>query len=287
MSAVGETRVIRPVPAGPVARLGELWRYRWLLSWFSWQSIRGLYANTWLGWIWIPLRPAMNVLIRGVIFGTFLAVPSGGVPYLIFFAAGLALWEFFAQAWYIGTRSLELNRRYLKRIYIPRLIPLIASHARGFVWFAMYMVFFLIVVAYYWIADGVLYLKVGPNLLLAVAAFALLFLLSIAFSLFTSVYSLKARDPRFIVRYAMSVWFYLTPVIYPLAAVPADFRAIALANPPTAPMELFREGLLGVGSASRWRSGSLSALSWSCSRLGSGSSTQPRRACSTTSEVCR
>ena len=130
---------------------------------------------------------------------------------------------------------------------MPRLIVLLASQARGLIWFAMYVLIFLIFLIYYWLADGVFYVEFGPNLLYLAAAFLMVLALSTALSAFTSVYSLEARDPRFLVRFALGIWFYVTPVIYPISAVPPGLQFITTINPMTAPMELFRMGLFGDG----------------------------------------
>src|SRR5437763_160305 len=59
--------------------------------------------------------------------------------------------------------------------------------------------------------------------------------------------SARARDVRWSLRYALSFWFLITPVIYPLSQVPSGYRTAAELNPLAAPVELIRYGLLGVG----------------------------------------
>jgi lipopolysaccharide transport system permease protein len=43
------------------------------------------------------------------------------------------------------------------------------------------------------------------------------------------------------------VWYFLTPVIYPIDEIPAGWQFLASLNPITAPLELFKQGLIGVG----------------------------------------
>src|SRR5436309_3037031 len=205
-----ELRVIGPRPLGIPRRLAEFWQYRGLLRFFAHQNIRKFYGNTWLGWVWIPLRPALSVAVRGFVFGSILSTPSAGVPYLVFFALGLAAWELFANSWYFGTRSLELNRRYLKRIYVPRLVVLLASTSAGLLWCGLYFAIALIVLAYYLVAQGTLYLHVTPDTLLVIPAVLMLIAMAMALGLWTSVFGGQGkRDPRFIVKQVQHVWFYL------------------------------------------------------------------------------
>jgi lipopolysaccharide transport system permease protein len=48
--------------------------------------------------------------------------------------------------------------------------------------------------------------------------------------------------------FGVQLWLYATPVVYPLSSVPAELRLLLLLNPLSAPVELFRFALLGVGS---------------------------------------
>jgi lipopolysaccharide transport system permease protein len=242
------TEVIEQVPIGTRRRLAELWQFRGLLRFFAWTFIRKFYANTWLGWVWLPLRPALGLAARALVYGTILKTNTSGIPYLVFFALGAAVWELFAMSWYYGTRSMEITRRYIKRIYVPRLIVLLSAVAPGIMWFCLYLTMFVCAVAYYAIAEGTLYIHIGAETLVALAGLMLAVLLAISLGLWTSVFGgLGVRDPRFIVHQILGVWFYLTPVIYPLRLVPDQLQGAMSLNPMSAPMEMVRLGILGDG----------------------------------------
>jgi lipopolysaccharide transport system permease protein len=244
--APGEVRILTNRPPGLLARLRELWVSRSLVRWFSQNFIARFYANTWLGWWWIPLRPILAVLPRAVIFGGVLKAPSNDVPYLLFFLVGISAWDMFHRTWYWSTRCLELNRRILGRMYLPRLAIFSASAAPGLVEYAVYIAFGAIVVGYYTITSG-FPLHLGANTLWLPLGLLLVLGVSLSLGLWTSVLGAQARDVRWVVRIVMSVWFLFTPVIYPLSAVPATFRALAQVNPLTAPMEMMREALFRAG----------------------------------------
>ena len=72
----------------------------------------------------------------------------------------------------------------------------------------------------------------------------MLLLFGLSIGLWTSVLAATARDVRFGFNYVMRLWFFITPVIYPVSAIPADFRPIAEYNPATAPVETAKHGLL-------------------------------------------
>jgi lipopolysaccharide transport system permease protein len=243
-----EVHVIEPRRPGSLARLREIWQYRGLLKIFGGLYMRKMYANTWLGKLWIPLRPLLGVGIQAAVFGGLLHAPSDGVPYFLFFVAGSAAWQLIAQGWYLGTRSLQIQRRVLSRIHVPRLVPVIASMASAVTWMGLYLGMLSVGLGYYWASSHHMYIHAGLGLLETVAAILMMISLSLSLSTWTSILGAQARDPRFIVRYVVHIWYYATPVIYPLSALPPKWATAAQLNPATAPLEMVRQGLFGVGT---------------------------------------
>jgi lipopolysaccharide transport system permease protein len=243
--------VIEARRPGTVERLRELWAYRRLTAYFARRYIQKGYQRTWLGWIWIPLRPVLSIAPRVLVFGGLLGAPSGRVPYLVFFLVGTSAWELFERTAYWATRSIELNRRVLTRLYVPRLTALVAAVAPSGLNFLLYLALTLSAGLYYAIADSHWYLVFGVRTLVALAGLVLVVLLGLGIGLWAAPYGAQARDVRFTLRYVLSFWYFLTPVIYPLSAVPERFRGIAGVNPMTAPMEMARYGLLGQGEIPR------------------------------------
>lgn len=243
-----EVHVIRPRRPGVFHRLADLWRYRQLVPFFGRRYIQKLYARTWLGWTWIPLRPAIDVSMRTILFGGLLAVPSAGLPYFLFFLIGTAAWQLFERTATWSTRSLELNRGFLKRIYVPRLTPLVASIIPSVLDLLLYGVMATIAFGYYWLIDGRVYAELSVRTLWCVLGFFLLPALGLSVGLWTATYAARARDIRFALRYVLGIWYFVTPVIYPLGAIPSGFQRLAQLNPATAPVEMVKFGILGTGS---------------------------------------
>jgi lipopolysaccharide transport system permease protein len=94
---------------------------------------------------------------------------------------------------------------------------------------------------------GDLYLNVDPELLLALPAVLLCVAVVLGVGLWTSVLGASTRDMRFTVRYATGFIYFLTPVVYPLSAVPDQFEPIVAWNPLTPIVEMFRLALFGSG----------------------------------------
>ena len=58
----------------------------------------------------------------------------------------------------------------------------------------------------------------------------------------------KYRDLTFAMTFAIQIWMYLTPVVYPLTQVPENYRNLYVLNPMVSIVESFRGAFIGVSS---------------------------------------
>ena len=113
---------IEPWTEGLVPRMREAWQYRRLVVFFGLKALQKMYKRTKLGKVWLLIRPLFPLAVQAVIFGGLLGVGSEGLPYFLFLVTATAVWQLFATSVMWGTRSLELNRSLISKIYLPRLI---------------------------------------------------------------------------------------------------------------------------------------------------------------------
>jgi lipopolysaccharide transport system permease protein len=239
--------VIEPRREGLVARAAELWRYRHLLTFFATRAIQKSTQRTLLGRLWLFIRPLGPILIGTLIFGGLLKVPSDRVPYFLFFLVGTMSWTLFEHTLLWTTRSLEMNKQLVTKLYFPRIILPLATAAPAAVEFLIYAGLMAGALAYYYITTGVFHLTIGFPLLVAALATVLAPIFAVAVGLFTAVWQTRYRDVRFTLRYLMRFWFYMTPVIYPMSQIPSKWRWVAALNPMSAIVESFKYGTLGIG----------------------------------------
>jgi lipopolysaccharide transport system permease protein len=239
----GGTRVYVPVSRFSF-RLADLWRYRGLLRYFGKVYLQKRYRRTWLGWLWIPIRPSLDVAGRVLLFGSLLGVSSGTRPYFMFFIVGATAWRFFSIGVIWATRALELNASLYRRVYLPRVSAVAAACIPAAIEAGIFALIGLVGAVYYKLTQGSFYIVVAPSSLAAVAGFALLALFVVAVGLWTAPIVYHARDVRFVLTYVLGFWYVITPVIYPISSIPEKFRPLAEYNPITAPVELVKFGLL-------------------------------------------
>jgi lipopolysaccharide transport system permease protein len=232
--------VIQPSRGWSSLGLRDLWEYRELLYFTILREIQSRYRQTALGYTWMFLRPILNVLVVSLVFGYIVNVPSDGLPYPLFSMAAFLPWGYFSQAAQRASYSLVENRNLISKVYFPRLINPLAATLSGLVDFgASFLVFMVTLLLYRMpLRWEMLWL---PLLLLAAVAFAL------AVGLWLATLSVKYRDVNFGVAFFLTVLMYLSPVIYPLSAVPAAIKPLYLLNPMTGVIQGFRWALLGSG----------------------------------------
>lgn len=237
--------IIAPdVDEGFGRRTREVWQYRRILWFFSVKALQSLYAKTHLGVWWIFIRTLVPLAVGSFVFGSIMNVPSGGVPYFLFFLIGQVPWNCFDGPLTRGSRGLEVNRQLLTKLYVPRIILPLAQMTAGVVEPVIIAIVLCGALAYYRAFDGVWYVQVSWRLAACLASVALVLAFAFSLSLWTSVWQARARDARFVIRYVVGFWLFFTPVIYPLSVVPPNLRWLMYLNPLTAPVETFRWGLL-------------------------------------------
>ena len=234
-------------PPGAIATTADVWQYRRLLSFIGDRALRKTYRRTILGWLWLFINPLFPIALRALIFGGLLGVGSNGLPYFLFLLAGTVAWDVFAASLMWGTRALEMHSDLTTQIYHPRAILPLGNMAPALLNLALKVGVFVLALLFYAVQDGRWYLRADFSMLWAFAALGLAFLFALAISFFTSIWAESARDIRFALGQLLSVWYLLTPVLYPMSQVPVEHRQWMLLNPLAIIVETFKWGLFGVG----------------------------------------
>ena len=239
--------VIEPQREGVGARAFELWRYRRMLWFLASRTVKDRYEGMTLGIFWLFARPLIPILVGGFVFGGLLGLPSDGVPFILFFMTGVVPWTLFERSILWGTKCLNQHRNLLKKLYFPRLISPIASIAPAAADFVIYMLLLCGVGLFYLWKDGVLYLRLGPSLLVALLMSVLAVFSALSVIFWTCVFQTRHAETRFTLRYFMQFWMYLTPVFYPISVIPPEHRWLVYINPMASVVATFRWGVIGVG----------------------------------------
>lgn len=242
--------IIAPTQGWRFARWREIYAYRDLLRLLVWRDFATRYKQTILGPLWHLVQPLITTLIFTVIFSHVAELSTDGLPATLFYLCGLLAWNYFAQTFNATSGTLIANATLFGKVYFPRLIVPLASVLSGIISFAIQFVLFVFVFVLYRAshpgADA------GPRWQIVFLPLLLLQLgaLSLGVGLWLAALTAKFRDFAVLSGFLIQLWMYVTPIIYPLAKIPPQWRLAAALNPVSIPVESFRFILLGTGSIS-------------------------------------
>jgi lipopolysaccharide transport system permease protein len=238
LAQTAEVTLIQPVRSWFAWDLRELREYRELLYFFVWREIKVRYKQTVIGAGWAVLQPLLTMAVFSLFFGRLAHIPSGGIPYPIFFYCALLPWTYFSTALAGATGSLVEHQRMITKIYFPRILLPLASVVAGLVDFAIAFVLLIGMVVYYRLAPGPAVLAIPFFLLLAVAT-------AFAAGLWLSALNALYRDVRYVMPFLIQFWMFASPVAYPSSLVPARWRWLYGLNPMAGVIDGFRWSFTG------------------------------------------
>lgn len=218
----------------------EMWAYRELLYILVWRDIKVRYKQTVMGALWVVMQPLLTMLVFTFIFSKLKTAPSGDVPYPLFAYSGLLLWTFFANAITNSVHSLISNSHLVTKVYFPRLFIPAASVIAGLLDLAVAGVILVGLLFYYRVAPTI-------GLLFAPAFLMLMLALALGAGLIVSAVTVKFRDLRHAVPFAVQLLMLASPVIYSSAIVGERWRAPFALNPIAGIIEGFRASIFGGG----------------------------------------
>ena len=224
----------------------ELWRYRDLILLFVKRNITTSYKQTILGPLWIIINPLISTVVFTVIFGVIANTSPAGVPQFLFYMSGNLLWSFFSSCLGKGSGTFLGNARLFGKVYFPRLCTPVADMAYSFLNYAIQMIVFVILTIVY----ACITPFVQPNWVLALVPLMVLQIavLGMGVGLIISSITTKYRDLNILVSFGVSLWMYITPVVYPVARIPGWLYPLFMLNPVAPIMESYRYAFLGTGS---------------------------------------
>ena len=227
----------------------EVWRYRDLFLLFVDRNFRTAYKQTILGPLWFVITPVLSVFVYVAVFGGIANIPTDGVPAVLFYLLGIAIWTYFASCVSATSNSFVTNADIFGKVYFPRIIMPLVAVTTNLLTLAIQLAIFA---AFYigYVATGTA-LTLHWQIVLFPLLIVLLALMAVGFGMIFSSLTTKYRDLQIMLTKLISLWVYATPVIYPLSMVTNPKLHLAMSlNPVTPVMEAAKYALLGQGQFS-------------------------------------
>lgn len=228
-------------------KLTEVWRYKDLVYMFVKRDFVSEFKQTILGPIWFFINPIFTTLVYVVVFGNIAGLSTDGAPKVLFYLAGVTLWNYFSNCLTRTSSVFRDNASIFGKVYFPRLVMPLTIIISNLMKFGVQFALFISFLIYYMIKGEVqpnIWILATPFIIILMAAFAL------GTGMIFSALTTKYRDLQMLLGFGISLFMYATPVIYPLSSLSGIWRTIAMYNPLTGIFECFKYGWLGVGDFS-------------------------------------
>lgn len=209
---------------------------------------RDFHQTTILGWWWLIIRALVPTLGLIVIFEVIGVFEGEDVPYPLFVVAGMTVFTGIDIGLMKGVRAMASVLRVVQAVPFPRLVVPLGALCLPMIYQAVFLAAFVLVLVAFFLETGSSHLVLSWNLLVFPVCMAVVLLLIASISGIGSVLFLIARDVRFVMPLVRQLWFFATPVIYPITVLPPDWaHVLMLANPMAPLVETARWSLFGVG----------------------------------------
>ncbi len=213
--------------------LRELYRYRYLIGHLVSRDLKVRYKRSLLGFAWVMLNP---LLLMGSLAFAFSSLFSGQ-HIEIYVLSGILLWNTFAQGTTAAMSSMHANSGTLRRVYVPASVFVFSAVGSALINLLFSLVPFTILAMLFGI------LPTWRWLYLIIPIFQLI-LLCMGIGLIVSSLAVFFVDTIEIYAALLQVYFFLTPVMYPLTILPVTALQFQKFNPMFYILTNFRQVIL-------------------------------------------
>lgn len=221
-----------------ITQAGQLIRARDLIWAWTARTLRGRYQQSALGWLWAIVQPVATVAIFTVIFTRFVPVDTSGVPYILFSYTAVVPWTLLATSITDMAISLVQNMNLVGKIYFPREVLPISVLLARLVDFGISILLLAVLVLFYQRPisfAGLLYLPLILGIQLV---------LILGLGIGSAALNVFYRDVDPLLKLGVQIWFYASPIIYPMSLVPENWQWLYFLNPMAGVIEGYRDVLI-------------------------------------------
>lgn len=215
--------------------LKEIFNRRELLWNLVIRNLKIRYKGSVLGFFWSFLDPLLMMLVY-LLFIKLMRF-SIELPVLL---VGVIVWQFFVMCSNDSVNIITGSANLVKKVYFPRIILPLAMVIANLVNFLLSIGILIIILLFFKIHIGLAILWLPVIILFQ-------FIFCIGVSLVLSTFNVFFKDTEHLLGVVMMTWFFLTPIIYPVDKVPAEFLNLYFINPMASLVTFYRYSLLGKG----------------------------------------
>ena len=229
--------------------LAHLIRYRGLIQSLVARELKARYRGSVLGFFWSFINPLLLLLVYTFVFKVVLpeAHPKEIEPYALFLFCGLLPWTWFSSSLLESANVLIAGGNLIKKVLFPAEVLPIVTVLANLVHFCFGLPILAIFLVYFRMP-----LSAGELAWFPVVVFTQL-VLTLGFAFVFSALTVHFRDIKDLLANLLTLWFFSTPIIYPMFVAPGMAKQLLNLNPFTHLAVSYQEILFYPGPFGHWR----------------------------------
>lgn len=199
-------------------------KYFFLLQQLVARDFKVKYKRSFLGVLWSLLYPVFMMAVMAIVFSNMFRMSTPGVSYIAYLQIGLTYFNYFSEASNLAMSSVVANFGLINKVYMPKYIfPLSKCLFVGINLLLTLIPLYVVIIA------------TGTGLnwwhLLLPYSFACLFLFTVGMGFILATVSVFMRDMFYIYGIVLTLWTYLTPIMYDINMLSPKFAMLLKFNP--------------------------------------------------------
>lgn len=189
------------------------------------QQLRARYVGTLAGAVWSIIHPVMLVLTYWLVFSVgFKVQPEGNLPFVVVFICGLIPWLTFSETLAGSVNAITQNVHLVKKVVFPTEILPIVHLLASLIIHGVMLLILMVLLYFYNLPSSLFFVQV-------IYYTAALTVFSLGLSWLLSAINVFSRDVGHIVTVLLNLWFWLTPIVWPMHLLPASYHRWIMINP--------------------------------------------------------
>jgi ABC-type polysaccharide/polyol phosphate export permease len=230
--------------------IGDVFRYRDLVWQFVTSSIKTRYKRSFLGIIWTLLNPLLMMIVLTIVFSSFFHAVEHYPAYIL---NGIIVWNYLSSTTMASMQNMVLSGTLLSRIYVPKSVFAVSAAGVGLVNLGLSLIPLFIIAL-------VIGVRIKLTVLAMIPGVFLLVLFALGVSLLLQTAAIFFADMIPVYEVFSTLWFYATPVLYPVDMIPPKWAILFKLNPMYHIIRVVRAPLF-EGIIPGWETWAVAALS--------------------------
>lgn len=232
-----------------VQALKDVFRYRMLVATLVGRELKARYRGSFLGFVWTLLNPLLLMGVYALVFRYYMRFDVDN--YAVFLLCGILPWTYFSTSLNEGVNSvLSGGSLITKSLFPPHILPS-ASVIAQLVNYLLSLPILVLFLVIYGISPG-------PALVALPFVLALQTVFTWGLVLILAALNVHYRDVQHVLGNVLLLWFFLSPILYPVSRIPESLRFVQYLNPMGLAIEAYHAMFL-FGRLPDWRSMALLA----------------------------